>query len=99
MIMSGPYVSELVLLNDLCSHDSVCVDNVCREGKEVHRENSKMCSVQGLCIDLVWFTLACCHFPQGGHVLSFTLFSSRYLFYLTIRESCFFFLKLTEISN
>lgn len=61
MIMSGLCVSEFVLLSDLCPHCSVCV---CREGKEVHRENRKICSVQGLCIDLVWFTLACYHFQQ-----------------------------------
>lgn len=32
-------------------------DKVCRESKEVHRENRMICSVQGLCIDLVYFAL------------------------------------------
>lgn len=34
--------------------EDVC-DKVCGEGKEVHRENRMICSVQGLCIDLVYF--------------------------------------------
>lgn len=35
----------------------ICVrkDKVCGDGEEVHRESRMICSVQGLCIDLIYF--------------------------------------------
>lgn len=61
--------SEPVILTDLhvlcgiCSVPGpfslscICVreDKVCGDGEEVHRENRMICSVQGLCIDLIYF--------------------------------------------
>lgn len=94
MIMSGLCVSEFVLLSDLCPHCSVCVDNVCREGKEVHRENRKICSVQGLCIDLVWFTLACCHFQQEWACSLFLSFFVLFCFFYLVFFKVFFLISL-----
>lgn len=55
----------------------MCEDKVCREGKEVHRENRMICSVQGLCIDLVYFVI----FHRVVGVLALIpVLSSRQLF-------------------
>lgn len=62
----------------------VCVDKVCREGKEVHRENRMICSVQGLCIDLVYFGLL--SFSTGVGVFSLFPGLVKAPFYLTIRN-------------
>ena len=43
--------------NLLYTRTSVCEDKVCREGKELLGENWTICSVQGLCLDLVYFSL------------------------------------------
>ena len=67
---------DMCACKDLLPHDCVCVEKVRRESKEVHRENSMICSVQGLCIDLVYVSLL--SFSKGsGILLSFPLLSSR----------------------
>lgn len=62
----------------------VCVDKVYREGEEVHRENRMICSVQGLCIDLVYFGLL--SFYTGVGVFSLFPGLVKAPFYLTMRN-------------
>lgn len=56
-------LTDLHVLCGIClvpgpfSLSCMCVreDKVCGDGEEVHRENRMICSVQGLCIDLIYF--------------------------------------------
>lgn len=60
------------------------MDKVCREGREVHRENRMICSVQGLCIDLVY--LGPLAFSTGVGVFSLFPVLFEASFYLTIQN-------------